>query len=117
MYDAVKGGEAAIEAAHQLVAHERRGDPSVPELTATQIREQLALAVARVMSEGRYTMRILRPLAVKQARGDLIEASFCSVLIAPRCRASAPRSRSIRVSWRSAAASRPPSRTCLADRF
>jgi len=76
MYVAVKGGEAAIEAAHQLLAHERRGDPAVPELSATQIREQLALAVARVMCEGSLYDEDLAALAVKQARGDLIEAIF-----------------------------------------
>jgi len=30
MYVAVKGGEAAIDNAHRLLAHVRRGDPSVP---------------------------------------------------------------------------------------
>ncbi|MEL0001999.1 MAG: hypothetical protein VW620_03230, partial [Rhodospirillales bacterium] len=32
MYVATKGGEAAIEATHELIAEERRGDTSVPEL-------------------------------------------------------------------------------------
>ena len=41
MYVAVKGGEAAIAAAHELVARDRRGDPAVAELTTDQIREQL----------------------------------------------------------------------------
>lgn len=76
MYVAVKGGEAAIEAAHKLLARERRGDPAVPEITAEQIREQLKLAVARVMSEGSLYDEDLAALAVKQARGDLIEAIF-----------------------------------------
>ena len=31
MYVAVKGGEAAILATHDLVAEARRGDPAVPE--------------------------------------------------------------------------------------
>ena len=31
MYVAVKGGERAIENAHRLLAHERRGDRDVPE--------------------------------------------------------------------------------------
>src|SRR3979409_2419768 len=52
MYVAVKGGERAIENAHRLLAHERRGDPDVPELSLSQIAEQLSLAVDRVMSEG-----------------------------------------------------------------
>ncbi len=76
MYVAVKGGEAAIAAAHTLLAKERRGDPAVPELTTDQIREQLALAVDRVMSEGSLYDRDLAALAIKQARGDLIEAIF-----------------------------------------
>lgn len=76
MYVAVKGGEAAIEAAHELLAQERRGDPSVPEISTAQIREQLKLAVARVMSEGSLYDEDLAALAVKQARGDLIEAIF-----------------------------------------
>jgi len=76
MYVAVKGGERAIENAHALLAQTRRGDPSVPELSLAQISEQLALAVDRVMSEGSLYDRELAALAVKQARGDLIEAIF-----------------------------------------
>src|SRR5271169_1646420 len=76
MYVAVKGGEKAISAAHRLLAEARRGDPSVPELTLTQIDEQLALSVDRVMTEGSVYDRELAALAIKQARGDLIEAIF-----------------------------------------
>jgi alpha-D-ribose 1-methylphosphonate 5-triphosphate synthase subunit PhnI len=76
MYVAVKGGERAIENAHALLASVRRGDPSVPELGLDQISEQLALAVDRVMSEGSLYDRELAALAIKQARGDLIEAIF-----------------------------------------
>ena len=76
MYVAVKGGEAAIAAAHDLLARERRGDPAVPEITAGQIREQLTLAVNRVMCEGSLYDPDLAALAIKQARGDLIEAIF-----------------------------------------
>jgi alpha-D-ribose 1-methylphosphonate 5-triphosphate synthase subunit PhnI len=76
MYVAVKGGERAIENAHRLLAHERRGDPGVPEVTLPQISEQLALAVDRVMSEGSLYDRELAALAIKQARGDMIEAIF-----------------------------------------
>src|SRR6202049_4526238 len=76
MYVAVKGGEKAIDAAHQLLAERRRGDPAVPELTLAQIREQLSLAVDRVMAEGALYDPDLAALAVKQARGDLIEAIF-----------------------------------------
>ena len=52
MYVAVKGGERAIDNAHAFLAEERRGDTSVAELTVPQIREQLKLAVNRVMAEG-----------------------------------------------------------------
>lgn len=76
MYVAVKGGERAIANAHRLLASARRGDPSVPELTLAQISEQLALAVDRVMAEGSLYDRELAALAIKQARGDLIEAIF-----------------------------------------
>jgi len=76
MYVAVKGGEKAIEAAHQLLAEARRGDPAVAELALAQIDEQLALAVDRVMTEGSVYDRELAALAIKQARGDLIEAIF-----------------------------------------
>lgn len=76
MYVAVKGGECAIENAHRLLAHERRGDRSLPDITVQQITEQLALAVDRVMAEGSLYDRELAALAVKQARGDLIEAIF-----------------------------------------
>ena len=76
MYVAVKGGERAIENAHRLLAHERRGDAGVPEVTLPQISEQLSLAVDRVMSEGSLYDRELAALAIKQARGDMIEAIF-----------------------------------------
>lgn len=76
MYVAVKGGEKAIDAAHAWLAEERRGDPSVPELSVAQIREQMALAVNRVMAEGSLYDPDLAALAIKQARGDLIEAVF-----------------------------------------
>ncbi|TCP42428.1 carbon-phosphorus lyase complex subunit PhnI [Rhodovulum marinum] len=76
MYVAVKGGERAIDNAHAWLAEERRGDPSVAELSVAQIREQLALAVNRVMAEGSLYDPDLAALAIKQARGDLIEAIF-----------------------------------------
>jgi alpha-D-ribose 1-methylphosphonate 5-triphosphate synthase subunit PhnI len=76
MYVAVKGGERAIENAHNLLANERRGDPAVPDLSLAQISEQLTLAVDRVMTEGSLYDRELAALAIKQARGDLIEAIF-----------------------------------------
>lgn len=76
MYVAVKGGERAIGNAHAWLAEERRGDTRVAELSVAQIREQLALAVNRVMAEGSLFDPDLAALAIKQARGDLIEAIF-----------------------------------------
>ena len=76
MYVAVKGGERAIDNAHRLLAEERRGDPAVPALTLQQIAGQLTLAVDRVMTEGSLYDRGLAALAIKQARGDLVEAIF-----------------------------------------
>lgn len=76
MYVAVKGGERAIDNAHAWLAEERRGDTAVAELSIAQIREQLALAVNRVMAEGSLYDPDLAALAIKQSRGDLIEAIF-----------------------------------------
>lgn len=76
MYVAVKGGERAIEASWRLLDDARRGDPRVPELSVAQIREQLRLAVARVMTEGSVYDEELAALAIKQAAGDLVEAIF-----------------------------------------
>lgn len=76
MYVAVKGGERAIDNAHAFLAEDRRGDTAVPELTTAQIREQLRLSVNRVMAEGSLYDPDLAALAIKQARGDLIEAVF-----------------------------------------
>jgi alpha-D-ribose 1-methylphosphonate 5-triphosphate synthase subunit PhnI len=76
MYVAVKGGEKAIRNAHALLADKRRGDRAVPEISTAQIDEQLSLAVDRVMCEGSLYDRALAALAIKQARGDLIEAIF-----------------------------------------
>ncbi|VVE86341.1 carbon-phosphorus lyase complex subunit PhnI [Pandoraea bronchicola] len=76
MYVAVKGGERAIEQSWDLLAKARRGNPDVPELSVTQIREQMRLAVSRVMSEGALYDETLAALAIKQAAGDLVEAIF-----------------------------------------
>jgi len=76
MYVAVKGGERAILNSYRMVDAYRRGDPSVPELTLAQIREQMPLAVSRVMAEGSLYDPHLAALALKQAAGDQIEAVF-----------------------------------------
>ncbi|HVE22818.1 MAG TPA: carbon-phosphorus lyase complex subunit PhnI [Acidocella sp.] len=75
-YVAVKGGEAAISAAHSWLAEARRGARDVPALELAQIKEQLSRAVDRVMAEGALYDRDLAALAIAQAQGDLIEAAF-----------------------------------------
>ena len=47
----------------------------MPEL-GLEIKEQMALAVDRVMTEGSLYDRDLAALAIKQAQGDLVEAIF-----------------------------------------
>ena len=76
MYVAVKGGEKAIENAHAQLADRRRGDREVPALTDEQVAGQLTLAVARVMAEGSLYDPALSARAIRQARGDMIEAIF-----------------------------------------
>jgi alpha-D-ribose 1-methylphosphonate 5-triphosphate synthase subunit PhnI len=76
MYVAVKGGERAIEASWRLLDKSRRGDTRLVELSVGQIREQLRLSVARVMTEGSVYDEDLAALAIKQAAGDLVEAIF-----------------------------------------
>lgn len=76
MYVAVKGGAAAIGNSWRLLAAQRRGNANVPELSVDQIREQMPLAVDRVMTEGSLYDRDLAALALKQACGDILEAVF-----------------------------------------
>ncbi|CAN5918846.1 carbon-phosphorus lyase complex subunit PhnI [soil metagenome] len=76
MYVAVKGGETAIAHSLDLLADKRRGDRSIAEVSLDQIDQQLGLAVDRVMTEGSCYDRGLAALAIKQARGDLVEAIF-----------------------------------------
>jgi alpha-D-ribose 1-methylphosphonate 5-triphosphate synthase subunit PhnI len=76
MYVAVKGGERAITNAHRLLAEQRRGAKDVVEIETDQIEQQLSLSVTRVMAEGSLYDRDLAALAIKQGRGDLIEAIF-----------------------------------------
>ncbi len=75
-YVAVKGGEQAIQNAEALLKAKRRGDPAVPELSLEQIKQQMQLAVNRVMAEGSLYDPDLAALAIKQSWGDLVEAAF-----------------------------------------
>jgi len=75
-YVSVKGGEKAIQNAEALLKARRRGDRTLPELSLTQIKQQMSLAVDRVMCEGSLYDLDLAALAIKQSWGDLVEAIF-----------------------------------------
>ena len=118
MYVAVKGGERAIENAHRLLAHERRGDRDVPEVSLDQISEQLC-ARRRSRHDRGLAVRPRAGGARDQAgarrhdRGDLPGARL------PRhaCRVSAPPSRSIPARCRCGGGFPRPSRIFRAARF
>lgn len=74
-YVAVKGGEKAIENALKLLNYERIKGKSKP-LEVEQIREQLYLAVDKIMGEASLYAPDLAALAIKQSVGDMFEASF-----------------------------------------
>ena len=75
-YVTVKGGERAIRNAHAYLDEVRRGDRGIAELNVEQIREQLPMAIDRIMTEGSCYDRDLAALALKQAMGDIGEAIF-----------------------------------------
>ncbi len=74
-YVAVSGGEDAIRCSRELVNYFRLRGNSTP-LEVKQIRDQQRLAVDKAMSEGALYAPDIAALALKQAEGDAIEASF-----------------------------------------
>src|SRR6202034_1708543 len=74
MYVAVKGGERAIANAHALLAKEGRGDPGLPRIAYQAVAGQLAVLVARVMTEGSLYDPELAARAILQSQGDVLEA-------------------------------------------
>jgi alpha-D-ribose 1-methylphosphonate 5-triphosphate synthase subunit PhnI len=74
-YVAVKGGTEAIANAATYLKHLRSTGDSAP-LDVAQIRDQLHLAVDRVMGEGALYAPALAALALKQSAGDTLEAAF-----------------------------------------
>ena len=74
-YVAVSGGEDAIRHSRKLVDYFRLRGESSP-LEVKQIREQQRLAVDKVMGEGALYAPDIAALALKQAEGDSVEASF-----------------------------------------
>lgn len=74
-YVAAKGGRAAILNAEKLVDYFRLKGGTLP-LNVKAIEKQFRLAVDKVMSEASLYAPELAALALKQAEGDTIEASF-----------------------------------------
>ncbi len=74
-YVAVRGGQEAIAGAARAFRAAQAGSASAP-LGVDQIREQLHLAVDRVMGEGALYAPDLAALALKQTAGDTFEAAF-----------------------------------------
>ena len=74
-YVAVQGGITAIENSQKLNRYLRLRGESSP-LSVSQIMEQMGPLVDRVMSEGSLYSPFHAALALKQASGDPIEASF-----------------------------------------
>ncbi len=74
-YVAVSGGSEAIANAEELLTFYRLKGGASP-IEVRQIREQMRLAVDKVMSEGALYAPTIAAIALKQAEGDNIEASF-----------------------------------------
>ena len=74
-YVAVQGGITAIESSEKLNRYLRLRGTSAP-LRVAQIMEQMGPLVDRVMGEGGLYSAFHAALAIKQACGDPIEASF-----------------------------------------
>lgn len=74
-YVAVKGGEEAILQARNILEFYRIKGESLP-IDVKQIKEQMSYAVDKVISEGSLYNKELSALAIKQAQGDILEASF-----------------------------------------
>lgn len=74
-YVAVKGGKESIEMAENFLEYRRFSHFSKP-LETNQIIEQLHFLVDKVMSEGSLYSPEVAAIAIKQAAGDVLEASF-----------------------------------------
>lgn len=74
-YVAVQGGITAIENSQKLNRYLRLRGSSVP-VSVAQIMDQMGPLVDRVMSEGGLYSPFHAALALKQASGDPLEASF-----------------------------------------
>ncbi|MEW5818019.1 MAG: carbon-phosphorus lyase complex subunit PhnI [Spirochaetota bacterium] len=76
-YAVIKGGQEAVKMAEKLVDYFRLNESKdLGSLSTELIEKQLRFAVYKVMSEGSLYDPLLAAMAIKQAEGDLIEASF-----------------------------------------
>ncbi|MBI0385229.1 carbon-phosphorus lyase complex subunit PhnI, partial [Streptomyces albiflaviniger] len=73
-YSGVRGGQEAIAAAERLARRDRLGGAS-RWLELEQITGRLGLAVDRVMGEAGLWAPELAARAIRQSRGDLLEAA------------------------------------------
>ena len=74
-YIAVKGGTEAIHNAGELAEFYRVKGETAP-IDIKQIREQMRLAIDKVMGEGGIYAPEYAAIALKQAEGDVFEAAF-----------------------------------------
>jgi alpha-D-ribose 1-methylphosphonate 5-triphosphate synthase subunit PhnI len=74
-YVAVKAGEEVIRKSEELF-EKRRVEGDEPDVSVEQVESQFGRLVGRVMSEGGLYAPTLAARAVKQAQGDVAEASF-----------------------------------------
>ena len=74
-YVGVKGGKDAIFNSEILIDYYRCKDNGIP-IDVKQIKGQMRLALDRVMSEGSLYSPEIAAIALKQAEGDVLEASY-----------------------------------------
>ena len=74
-YVAVKAGEEVIRKSEELF-EKRRVEGDDPDVSVEQVESQFGRLVGQVMSEGGLYAPTLAARAVKQAQGDVAEASF-----------------------------------------
>lgn len=75
-YAIIKGGHKAREESEKINDLFRLAEANGQSLAPVTIEKQLRFAVYKVMSEGSLYAPELAALAIKQAEGDLIEATF-----------------------------------------
>jgi len=75
-YVPIKGGKEAIREAERLLSVLRCSDPKDSPLSSSTIENQLGALHSKVLSEGSLYDEALVSLAIKQSRGDSLEAAY-----------------------------------------